>query len=119
MRRLRSFFCCAAEPLNLAVFRLVVFSWLLQLIARTDYVRFVQIPAGLRVPPPGYESFFDWIPLQASWIAAVQRLALVACAAAMVGVMTGASAAIACVCVRRISWASPRSLARLITWAIT
>src|SRR5271169_6604597 len=98
MHRLRSFFCSAAEPLNLAAFRLVLFSWLLQLITRTDYVRFVQMPVGLRVPPPGYESFFDWIPLQASWIAAVQALAVVCCAAAMVGFMTRASAAIACVC---------------------
>lgn len=98
MQRLRSFFCCAAEPLNLAVFRLVLFSWLLRLIARTDYVRFIQMPAGLRVPPPGYESFFDRIPLQASWIAAAQTLALVSSAAAMVGFMTRAAAAIACVC---------------------
>ena len=98
MQRLRSFFCSAAEPLNLAVLRLVIFSWLLHLIAHTDYVRFVQMPAGLRVPPPGYESFFDWIPLQASWVTAVHTLALAACAAALVGFMTRTSAAIACLC---------------------
>ena len=98
MQRVRSFFCSAAEPLNLAVFRLVLFAWLLRLIARTDYTRFVQMPAGLRVPPPGYESFFHWIPLQVSWVAAAQTLALISCAAAMVGVMTRASAAVACVC---------------------
>ena len=98
MHHARAFFCSATEPLNLAVFRLVVFSWLLRLIVHTDFVRFVQMPAGLRVPPPGLESFFDWIPLQASAVAAVQTLAIAACAAAVVGFMTRTSAVIACVC---------------------
>lgn len=93
----RLFFCSATDPLNLAVFRLAVFVWLLRLIARTDFLHFVQMPAALRVPPPGYESFFHRIPLEAAWVTVLQVLALLACASALVGFMTRTAAAVACV----------------------
>ncbi len=97
-KRILSFFCSATDPLNLAVFRVVVFAWLLRLIARTDYWRFVHTPAGLRVPPGGYESFFHWIPIEDAWVTVARGVALLASAAALAGFMTRTSAGIACLC---------------------
>lgn len=97
-KRVLSFFGAATDPLNLAVFRVAVFAWLLRLIARTDYLRFVHTPARLRVPPAGYESFFHWIPMEDTWVTVARDVALLASASALAGFMTRTSAGIACLC---------------------
>jgi HTTM domain len=96
--RFRSFFCTATDPLNLAAFRVVLFAFVLWLINRLDFLAVVHMPATLRVPPAGYESFFHRIPMEDAWVIGAQRVALLACAAALVGFMTRTSAAVACVC---------------------
>ncbi|HUI27589.1 MAG TPA: HTTM domain-containing protein, partial [Candidatus Kryptonia bacterium] len=96
--RLAAFFDSTAEPLNLAIFRIVVFACLLRAITRTDAAHLVQLPAGLRVPPPGYAPFFDWIPFQLGYVTGARILGLTAAGAALVGFTTRMSAAVACVC---------------------
>lgn len=96
--RIRSFFAAQTEPLNLAVFRLAVFAWLLRLTYRTDFLGYVHVPADLRVPPTGYGWFFHCIPIEASWVIAVRSVALAACAAGLIGCMARTSAGIACLC---------------------
>ena len=95
---LQAFFCATAEPLNVAVLRIVVFVCMASAIGRTDVVGLVRLPAGLRVPPPGYGPFFDWIPLEVRWATVTQALSFAACVTAVAGFMSRTSAAIACAC---------------------
>ncbi len=95
---LRSFFCAAASPINLAVFRIALFGWLLYVIFSTDFLGLVDIPADLRVAPSGLESLLPLIPIDAPWVIMVRRVALLACTMALVGKFTRVSAWLACLC---------------------
>ena len=97
-QRLGAFFCSPAEPLNLAVFRIVVFTCLLRTLHHTDYVHLAEMPAALRVAPHGYEHVWQWIPFDLAWVVGVRRVALVAGCAALIGWMTRSAAAVTCVC---------------------
>jgi len=95
---LRTFFCAATAPINLAVFRLAVFGWLWNVIYHTNFAGLVSFPADLRVAPPGYEYLLPRIPFDVSQAITVRHVALAFGAMALVGLFTRLSALITCVC---------------------
>lgn len=97
-RRLREFFCATAGPLNLAVFRIAVFAWLLWLFCSVDFAAYTQIPAELRVAPPGYAGVFHLIPWNRAVIAGARAVAIAASVAALLGAATRSAALVVCVC---------------------
>src|ERR1700693_2867942 len=61
------FFAATTSPINLAVFRVVVFWTLLHSCHHSRVVWFSQIPAELRVAPLGIEWLRDYLPINREW----------------------------------------------------
>ncbi len=61
--RFRSVSLEPTSPVNLAVFRLAVFGWLLRVIYTLNFVGVVSVPAELRVASPGYGALLPRIPI--------------------------------------------------------
>lgn len=93
---LRSLFLVPAHPVELAVFRLVVFSTLLWVLAGTGYSHYASIPADLRVAPAGYELFFGAIPFDLWAIRGAKLVALSSAFLACIGLWTRPAALVAC-----------------------
>lgn len=94
--RVHAFFRAESDPLNLAVLRIATFAWLLLVLLRGDFVRYAYIPAELRVAPQGYDAFFHLIPWQPATVRVVHAVAILACAAALLGLASRAASLIAC-----------------------
>jgi hypothetical protein len=94
----RGYFRAPTHAINLAVFRIVVFGWLLLRVYQTPIRGFEQIPAGLRVAPPGYAPFFELIPFGGPVFLAAFGLGLLSCGLALVGCFTRGAALVGCLC---------------------
>lgn len=90
----RRFFGAPESPLNIAVFRIVLFFFLTR-IGSYNISWFASLPPALRVPPPGYESWFHLIPLEPEFARAVKALFIAASWSACLGFFTRTSAFIA------------------------
>jgi predicted DCC family thiol-disulfide oxidoreductase YuxK len=95
-RRTRSiiteFFTASAAPINLAVFRVVVFGTLALSCKVSHVVWLAELPLELRFPPVGVQWLAGVIPISAAWVTAACTLLRVSAAAAMIGLFTRTSA---------------------------
>jgi len=94
---IKRYFSASSHPLNLAVFRIIIFSGLLDKAIKSKAVFFSGLPKELLYPPPGLENIIQYIPMNphiagfAGWVLAVSALM------AAFGLFTRVSACIALV----------------------
>ncbi len=91
------FFTATTSPINLAVFRVVVFWTLLQSCHHSRVVWFSQIPAVLRVAPLGLEWLPHYLPIDPRWATSACMLLRVFSFTAMIGLFSRISAVLAVV----------------------
>lgn len=93
---LLGYFTAESGPLNLGIFRLVVFGMLFN---RVDWSRLagpLALPATFREPLPGWEWFFEWLPMfDTDFAESVYAITVVAAALACVGLGTRIAAPVA------------------------
>ena len=94
-RLLQEFFTAPAHPLNLAVFRVVLFYSFLMSVRLDEIVRYSQLPAGLRVTPEGIGRLLLHLPINESWARAASILLMGCCWTGMLGVFSRTSALLA------------------------
>ena len=92
---MREYFGASGSPVNLAVFRIVVFALLLHLHMDYSAAWFAEIPEALRVMPPGWGWFWRLVPWQPTFVRAMQMVCVVACIASVLGLFTRAATSIA------------------------
>jgi len=91
------FFAATTSPINLAVFRIVVFWTLLHSCHDSRVVWFSEIPAELRVAPIGLEWLPDYLPINRRWATFACMLLRVFSFTAMIGLFSRMSAVLAVV----------------------
>lgn len=91
------FFAATTSPINLAVFRVVVFWILLHSCHDSRVVWFSEIPAELRVAPIGLEWLPDYLPINRTWATFACILLRVVSFTAMIGLFSRMSAVFAVV----------------------
>jgi hypothetical protein len=94
---LREFFLEPIGPLNLAFFRIVLFSVLCIALARSHAVEFARLPAEFLVPPAGAKLLVELIPPTPSSAQLAQVLALASSSLALIGLFSRTSAWLTCV----------------------
>ena len=88
------FFTAETHPLNLAVFRIVLFYMIFESVDISSVTWFSQIPAELRVAPVGLGWMVEYMPVNPLW-AHVSSMLLLACSfTAMIGLFTRTSAVV-------------------------
>lgn len=87
-----SFFLHPSHPVNLTIFRIILFLVLIRYVPQNLIVA-SGLPADLRYPPPGYESFFSAIPINPSVAHFMLELFLCFCVLGLIGFCTRTSAA--------------------------
>ncbi|MEM8885651.1 MAG: HTTM domain-containing protein [Planctomycetota bacterium] len=94
---LRSYFRESTAPVNLAVFRIVVFGMLLYL--QIDYRAewFARVPESLRVMPKGWSPIWSIVPWNPGFVNAMQMICIGACIASVLGFFTRTATIIATV----------------------
>ena len=90
-RQLVSFFGATSSPLNLAVFRIVLFGQLL-LFSSTLTAKFGQLSEAPLVPPPGWGWLLQILPPTPDLVEAVTMLFRLCCLAGLVGLFTRSAA---------------------------
>lgn len=95
LQAIRSFFEETTHPVNLAIFRGVVFYQLMRRMRYTSLEAFGQLPASLRVAPDGYDNFFEFLPLSEPWTFPLRYITFGFCFLAFIGFRTRTSALIA------------------------
>ncbi len=91
---LRAFFTSVTHPLNLALFRVVVFWGIfseVRLATRT-IVSFTRIPTGLQVAPWGMGTFLHYLPINQRWATTAAMLVLIFSATGLIGLLSRTSA---------------------------
>ncbi len=91
----RKFIFVPAAPLNLAVFRIVVFAAVLQKLNLGTAVWLAHIPEDLMAPPWGMRTIVDIVPLTPEWVWWAGWLLGAVCTAGILGILTRTSAALA------------------------
>jgi len=91
-RILKEFFFAATHPLNLAVFRVVLFYIILNSVDIPTVVWFSQIPAELRVAPIGVQWLIDYLPINPTWATTASVLLIIASFTGMIGLFSRTSA---------------------------
>jgi predicted DCC family thiol-disulfide oxidoreductase YuxK len=95
--RIRRYFSEVTDPVNLAVFRIVVFAATLHLFEFDSFVWYATLPRDLIVAPFGMETLLPHLPLDTTTAWAIGRLFQAACVAALVGLASRTSAMVAVV----------------------
>lgn len=95
--RIRNFFRAETDPINLAVFRVVVFSLLLLQVNRETLMWFAALPTDLLFAPPGWEVIIPRLPLTPRSVELAYYGFAISCLFALVGLFTRRSAAVAVV----------------------
>ena len=94
---IQSYFRAESDAIDLAVFRIVVFGWLLLRVSDLPIHGFEHIPIELRVPPPGYGPLLHAIPFGGLPYRAALWVGLVSCAMAFVGLCSRSGALVGCI----------------------
>ncbi len=94
---IKRFFNATTYPINLAVFRIVLFFTLFNSVDVSEVVWFSQFPVELRFAPTGLEWLPDYLPINETWATASSTLFLVFCFTGMIGLFTRTSALLALV----------------------
>lgn len=85
---LSRFFSASADPLNLAVVRIVVFSALLLQENYARILRFTQLPKVLQLPPVAWATIVKVFPVHERVVAILYWMFAAACIAAILGIFT-------------------------------
>jgi predicted DCC family thiol-disulfide oxidoreductase YuxK len=96
-RLLTAFLATPASPVNLALFRVVLFWTLLHSYSLSTLVWFTRLPADLRVPPYGLEWVLPYLPMTRTAVIVTSQLLGVFSFTAMIGLFTRTSALLAMV----------------------
>ena len=91
-RGIRNFFAAESNPINLAIFRVVLFWTLLSSFSISYTSNFAQIPAELRFLPSGLGWIFDYLPINETLVKVLGTLFVASCFAGMIGIFTRTSA---------------------------
>lgn len=92
-RVIRQFFTAETHPINLAVFRIVLFWVLFNVVGDASrIVWFSQLPPELLFPPWGLEWLPGFLPINETWAAASCKLLMVFSFSGMIGLFTRTSA---------------------------
>jgi len=88
------FFSAEAHPVNLAIFRLVLFGTIFYSVwsERSLAVLFSNVPAELRVAPVGLGSILPYLPINEAWASVSTVLLLIFSFTGMIGLFTRTSA---------------------------
>src|SRR6266446_439128 len=87
------FFSAATHPINLAIFRVVLFYMIFNQVDVSNVTWFSQIPAELRVAPQGLGWLIaDYLPINATYVKLAAQLLLLCSFTAMIGLFTRFSA---------------------------
>src|SRR5690242_17769699 len=89
---LKEFFKATAHPLNLAIFRMVVFWAIFREVQLPEIASFTRMPAGLQFAPWGMGALLPHLPIHARLAAGAAKLLLVSSAAGFAGIFSRASA---------------------------
>jgi hypothetical protein len=90
--RLKAFFTASAHPIDLAVFRIVLFYWIFHSVNVSRVVWFSQMPKAMLFPPWGTGWLLDSVPINESVATAACALLRVVSFTAMIGLFTRCSA---------------------------
>ena len=93
-RIISEFFAASTHPINLAVFRVVLFYTIFDLVDLPSVVWFSQIPTQLQVAPYGAKWLIDYVPINVTWATTASVLLLISSFTAMIGLFTRVSALI-------------------------
>ncbi len=88
---IKRFFTATTHPINLAVFRIVLFFTLFNSVDVSEVVWFSQFPVELRFAPTGLEWLPDYLPINETWATASSTLFRVFCFTGMIGLFTRTS----------------------------
>lgn len=89
------FFSEATHPVNLGLFRIVLFAALIIYADIPQIVEFSRFPVELRVAPFGIGWLVNILPINPAWAAVASYLFIVACVSGVLGFFSRTSAAIA------------------------
>jgi hypothetical protein len=94
---IKKFFSETTTPVNLAVFRIVLFAALLGYLDVSQVVLFSRFPADLRVAPIGIGWLIDILPMSPAWAGAASYLFVLVCVSGFLGFFSRTSATLALV----------------------
>ena len=89
------FFSEATQPINLGIFRIVLFAALIIYVDIPQVVQFSRFPVELRVAPFGIGWLINILPINPAWATVASYLFIVACASGVLGFFSRTSATIA------------------------
>jgi predicted DCC family thiol-disulfide oxidoreductase YuxK len=89
---LRAFFTSATHPLNLALFRIVVFWGIFREVRLATIIPFTRIPAGLQVAPWGMGTVLRYATINQRWATTAAILVLIFSATGLIGLFSRTSA---------------------------
>ena len=92
---LRNFFAEATHPVNLAIFRIVLFGALLGYVDLQQGIEFSRFPADLRVAPPGLSWLLGILPIDPMLITVASYVFIIVCLCGLLGFYSRTSAALA------------------------
>ncbi len=95
VRMVVNFFTATTSPINLAVFRMVLFAMLIQTVDIPHMVWLSQLPTELRFAPSGLKSVLPLIPITPTTVTVAGMLFYVVCCMALVGLFTRISTVMA------------------------
>jgi predicted DCC family thiol-disulfide oxidoreductase YuxK len=82
------FFSAVTHPINLAVFRVVLFYTIFDAVDRPSVLWFSQVPTELQVAPFGAKWLIDYVPINVTWATTASTLLLISSFTAMIGLFT-------------------------------
>jgi predicted DCC family thiol-disulfide oxidoreductase YuxK len=83
-----SYFTEASTPFNLALFRIIFFSYLLISFNFNETLWFSYFPSDLQFPPLGMKTLLHFIPVNPVWTLTAYFLFIISCCLALVGLFT-------------------------------
>lgn len=92
LRIVKEFFSAVTHPINLAVFRIVLFYYVYSLVDVSTIFAFSKIPAELRVAPFGMGWLLDFLPINPTWAQSSAELLVICSFTAMIGLFSRTSA---------------------------
>ncbi|HTR80619.1 MAG TPA: HTTM domain-containing protein [Bacteroidota bacterium] len=94
---IKNFFSEVSHPINLAIFRVVLFSAVLFYCDIPQVIQFSGFPSALRVAPFGLGWLLTIVPINPAWALALSCIFILACVSGLVGFFSRTSAGVAAV----------------------